>query len=182
VKQDIKIRKAVEEDLDDIEKLYEDICDYLDAHKNYPGWRKGIYPARRDAEDGLKKNALYAVWIGKKIAGAVMLKHEQEDGYQNGKWLAEDDDEHIYVVYTLAVHPDFLKCGIGTELLAFAEGVAREERCVSIRLDVVKGNIPAERLYQKCGYRFAGTVSLGYEAFGLPWYNLYEKLLMEVPE
>ena len=42
MKQDIKIRKAVEEDLDDIEKLYEDICDYLDALKNYQGWRKGI--------------------------------------------------------------------------------------------------------------------------------------------
>ncbi len=50
----------------------------------------------------------------------------------------------------------------------FAERVSREERCVSIRLDVVKDNIPAERLYQKCGYQLIGTVSLGYEAYGLP--------------
>ena len=59
----------------------------------------------------------------------------------------------------------------------FAERVSREERCVSIRLDVVKDNIPAERLYQKCGYQLAGTVSLGYEAYGLPWFHLYEKIL-----
>lgn len=40
---------------------------------------------------------------------------------------------------------------------------------------VVKGNLPAERLYQKCGYQLVGTVSLGYEEYGIPWYDLYEK-------
>ncbi len=174
---DLRIRKAVEADLDGVGKLYEDVCDYLDAHGNYPGWKKGIYPVRRDAERGMMANALYVARIGEKTVGTVTLTHEPEDGYGNGKWLTEDDYRRIYVVHTLAVHPDFLKCGIGTELLVFAERVAREEQCVSIRLDVVKDNIPAERLYQKCGYQWAGTVSLGYEAYGLPWYQLYEKLL-----
>lgn len=174
---DLRIRKAVEADLDGVGKLYEDVCDYLDAHGNYPGWKKGIYPVRRDAERGMMANALYVARIGERTVGTVILTHEPEDGYGNGKWLTEDDYRRIYVVHTLAVHPDFLKCGIGTELLVFAERVAREEQCVSIRLDVVKDNIPAERLYQKCGYQWAGTVSLSYEAYGLPWYQLYEKLL-----
>lgn len=178
VKSDMQIRKASEADLDCIEKLYEDICGYLETHKNYPGWKKGIYPIRCDAEKGLMENALYVARAGKRIVGTIMLKHEPEEGYKNGRWLTEDDYEHIYVVYTLAVHPDYLKCGIGTELLMFAEREAQKEQCVSIRLDVVKGNIPAERLYQKCGYQFAGTVSLGYEAYGLPWYNLYEKIIL----
>ena len=177
VKQDIQIRKAVEADLECIERLYEDACDYLETHRNYPGWKKGIYPARCDAEKGLMENALYVAQTGKRIVGTLMLKHEPEEGYKNGKWLTADDYEHIYVVYTLAVHPGYLKCGVGTELLQFAEQAAREEECVSLRLDVVKDNVPAERLYQKCGYQFVGTVSLGYEAYGLPWYNLYEKLL-----
>lgn len=174
---DLRIRKAVEADLDGVGKLYEDVCDYLDAHGNYPGWKKGIYPVRRDAERGMMANALYVARIGERTVGTVILTHEPEDGYGNGKWLTEDDYRRIYVVHTLAVHPDFLKCGIGTELLVFAERVAREEQCVSIRLDVVKDNIPAERLYQKCGYQLIGTVSLGNEAYGIPWYNLYEKLL-----
>lgn len=177
MKQEIQIRKAVDADLDCIGKLYEDVCDYLEAHRNYPGWRKGIYPVRSDAEEGLMENALYIALIGKKTAGAFMLKHRPEEGYQNGKWLTVEDYEHIYVLYTLAVHPDFQKHGIGTELLMYAERVAREEKCVSIRLDVVKDNLPAERLYRKCGYQLTGTVSLGYEAYGLPWYHLYEKVL-----
>ena len=177
MRQDIQIRKAVKADLDCIEKLYDDICDYLETHTNYPGWRKGIYPVRCDAEKGVMENALYIAQIGKKTAGSFILNHEPEKGYKRGKWLTENDYRHIYVVHTLAVHPDFLKCGIGTELLMYAEQVAREEQYVSIRLDVVKGNIPAEQLYQKCGYQLIGTVSLGYEAYGLPWYNLYEKIL-----
>ena len=62
-------------------------------------------------------NALYVAQIGKEIAGTIILKHEPEEGYRNGEWLTEDDYTHSYVIYTLAVHPDFLKCGIGTELV-----------------------------------------------------------------
>jgi GNAT superfamily N-acetyltransferase len=177
VKQDIHIRKAVKTDIDCIGKLYEDICDYLEKHKNYSGWKKDIYPVRSDAEKALMEDALYVARVKGKTAGTIILRHEPEEGYQNGSWLTEDDYRHIYVIYTLAVHPDFLKCGVGTELLAFAEQTARKEGCVSIRLDVVKGNIPAERLYQRCGYQLTGTVSLGYEEYGLPWFHLYEKIL-----
>lgn len=95
------------------------------------------------------RKALYVARGGEKTTGTFVLKHEPEEGYKNGKWLTENDYRYIYVIYTLAVHPDFLKCGVGTEILRFAEHTARKERCVSIRLDVVKGNIPAERLYQK---------------------------------
>lgn len=177
MEQEVQIRKATEADLDCIENLYEDICDYLEAHRNYPGWKKGIYPVRRDAEKGLAANGLYIACLGQKAAGTIILNHEPEEGYKNGKWLTEDNYRHIYVIHTLAVHPDFLKHGIGTELLMFAEKPAREEHCTSIRLDVVKENIPAKQLYQKCGYQLTGTVSLGYEAYGLPWFDLYEKLL-----
>ena len=177
MKQDIYIRKAVEADIDDIEKLYEDVCDYLKMHKNYPGWKKGIYPARFHAENGLIKQTLYVARMEEKTVGTMILNHDPEEGYKDGKWLTEDDYRHICVIHTLAVHPDALKCGVGTELLIFAEQTARKEGCVSIRLDVVKDNFPAEQLYQKCGYQLIGTVSLGYEAFGIPWYNLYEKLI-----
>ena len=91
--------------------------------------------------------------------------------------VAKNNYEKIYVIYTLAVHPDFWRLGIGKKLLDFAEEIARKEGCVSLRLDVVKGNIPAESLYKKCGYKYVGTTSLGYEEYGLPWYNLYEKVL-----
>ena len=72
MKQNIYIRKAVDADIDCIEMLYEDICDYLDAHINYPGWKKGIYPARCDAEKGLTENVLYVAQVGEIIAGTIL--------------------------------------------------------------------------------------------------------------
>lgn len=98
-------------------------------------------------------------------------------GYENVRWLTDDDYDRIYVVYTLVVHPDFLHRGIGTEMLRYIEALAAREHCSSIRLDVTQGNKPAARLYQKNGFQRVGTVSLGYEAYGLPWFDLYEKLL-----
>lgn len=106
------------------------------------------------------------------------MRHLPEEGYKQVEWLTENDYSKIYVVYTLAVHPNYLRCGVGEVLLDFAERKAKEEKCLSIRLDVVKGNIPAEKLYQKCGFQYIDTVSLGYEVYGLPWYDLYEKKLL----
>lgn len=173
----MEIRKADMTDIEEIGKLYDDVCDYLCAYENYPGWRKGIYPTKDDAKDGIKESSLYVAKKDNRIVGTFILRHKPEEGYKNVEWFAESNYEKIYVIYTLAVHPDFSRAGIGKQLLEFAEELARKEECISLRLDVVKDNIPAENLYKKCGYKYVGTTSLGYEEFGLPWYNLYEKVL-----
>lgn len=177
MQHELQIKKATTADLDGITALYQAVCDHLATHENHPGWKKDVYPARVDAQNALSANALYVAKSSECITGTVILNHEPETGYQNGNWLTENDYNHIYVVHTLAVHPDHLKCGIATKLLLFAEQLARQEGCVSIRLDVSKRNLPAQRLYQKCGYQQIGTVSLGLEAYGLPWFELYEKAL-----
>ena len=177
MEQNVLVRRATEADLDAVERLYGEVCDYLDAHQNYPDWRRGVYPTRRDAEEALHRYRLGVAQIGERIVGTFVLKHETVKGYENARWLTENDYARIYVLHTFAVHPDFLREGVGSRLLRGAEEMAREESCVSLRLDVVKGNVPAERLYQKSGYRFIGTVSLGYESTDTPWFNLYEKAL-----
>ena len=47
----------------------------------------------------------------------------------------------------------------------------------SIRLDVYEGNIPAIKLYEKCGFKYIDTVDLGLGNYGLNWFRLYEKML-----
>lgn len=171
----IIVRPAVKEEILIIAQIYEKICDYLAETKNYPGWKKGIYPTEEDALKGLKEHALYVALDGEQIIGSFILSHIPEDGYKQVQWLTEDDYSKIYVVYTLVVDPKYLRNGVGEALLDFATKKASEEQCNSIRLDVVKGNIPAENLYKKCGFKYIDTISLGYEAYGLPWYDLYEK-------
>ncbi|MBO7730226.1 MAG: GNAT family N-acetyltransferase [Lachnospiraceae bacterium] len=174
-KKRIDVRPAVDADIDSITRIYEDVCDYLSEHQNYPGWIKGIYPTAADALQGLKENGLYVALIEEQIVGSFIFRHAPENGYEKAQWRTENDYSKIYVLYTVVVDPDHLRQGVGEALIDFAEKKAKEDRCCSIRLDVVKGNIPAENLYKKCGYQYIDTVSLGYEKYGLPWFDLFEK-------
>ena len=53
------IRKGTIDDIDAVSALYEEVCDYLESHTNYPGWRKGVYPDRQDAERGIGEESLF---------------------------------------------------------------------------------------------------------------------------
>ena len=55
----MQIRKAKEEDIAAVAALYDAVCDTLEAGENYPGWAKGDYPTRRDAEMGEAAGELF---------------------------------------------------------------------------------------------------------------------------
>jgi ribosomal protein S18 acetylase RimI-like enzyme len=174
---DIRIDKGTQDDINEIAQLYDDINEYLEKGINYPGWRKGIYPVRESALHGLEQDCLFVVRLKDKITGSVILSHEPEHGYENAKWQYDGSYDRILVVHTLVVHPDYLKLGIGRQLLKFADEYGAIRDMKAIRLDVNATNIPAISLYESCGYEYIATVDLGYGCYGIPWFKLYEKLL-----
>ena len=42
------IEPGTSADIDELEKLYDELNDYLAATTNYPGWIKGVYPVREE--------------------------------------------------------------------------------------------------------------------------------------
>ena len=46
-------------DIDELEKLYDELNDHLSATTNYPGWIKGIYPVRENAVAGVNNQSLF---------------------------------------------------------------------------------------------------------------------------
>lgn len=174
---DIIFELGKESDIDELEQLYNDLNDHLAKGVNYPGWIKGIYPVRQNAIDGVKHGNLHVAKHNGRILGSVILSHEPEPAYYKAKWEFESDYSDVYVVYTFVVHPEFLKCGIGKALMDFSIEHSIKSKAKSIRLDVYEGNIPAIRLYEKCGFKYIDTVDLGLETYGLKWFRLYEKLL-----
>ncbi|MGC6176000.1 GNAT family N-acetyltransferase [Lacrimispora sp. 38-1] len=175
--KEFEIRKGTPEDIEQIAELYDAVNDYLESHINYPGWRKGIYPVKEDAKDGVDKGTLYVLWADGKAAGSVVVNQFQEKGYETAAWKQEAKPEEVAVIHTFLVHPDFLGRGFGKNLLEFAEEKAREQKRAVIRLDVNEKNTPAIKLYRKLGYCFAGKADLGYGEYGIPWFELYEKSL-----
>lgn len=174
---DFIVEQGTREDLDAVEALYNNVTDALEQGVNYPGWAKGIYPTREDAMDGLNNNSLFLVRRDGIAAGAITLNHTQNAAYSSVKWQYEGDDQDIFVIHTLAVHPSYTKSGIGRQLLAFAESYGRQKGIKSIRLDVYENNAPAIKLYESSGYRYVGMADLGLGSSGLNWFRLYEKCL-----
>lgn len=164
-------------DIDELERLYNDLNDYLAKGVNYPGWKKGIYPIRQNAIDGVKEDNLFVAKHEGQIIGSVILSHKPESAYYKAKWEFESDYSDVFVVYTFVVHPKFVKCGVGKAFMDFCIEHSIKSKVKSIRLDVYEGNIPAIRLYEKCGFKYIDTVDLGLENYGLKWFRLYEKIL-----
>lgn len=180
--QTVEIMKFVIEsgttaDIDELEKLYDDLNDYLSATTNYPGWIKGIYPIREDAVAGIQNNTLFVVRHDGKIAGSIILDHHPDEAYNNVRWKIEADYSRIFVIRTFVVHPSFLKMGIGRALMDYSFELAQQSGIKSIRLDVYEDNLPAISLYEKCGFEYIDTVDLGFGNYGLDWFKLYEKLV-----
>jgi ribosomal protein S18 acetylase RimI-like enzyme len=172
---DIIIELGKENDINELEQLYNDLNDHLEKEVNYPGWKKGVYPIRQNAIDGVKQGNLYVAKYNGQIVGSLILSHEAEPAYYKVKWGFESDYSDIFVVYTFVVHPNFLKCGVGKELINFSIEHSIKSQVKSIRLDVYEGNIPAIKLYEKCGFKYIDTVDLGLGNYGLNWFKLYEK-------
>lgn len=83
---DIVVRAAKQEDLDEVESLYNALNDYLAVHENYPRWKKGIYPLREHAEEGIRTKSLYVATYEGKIIGTVIYLSEQGAAYQDVDW------------------------------------------------------------------------------------------------
>ena len=164
-------------DIDELEQLYDSLNEHLASHTYYPGWIKGKYPARDTAEEGVEEGNLYVLRKEGRIAGTVILRHVPEPAYLDADWHEDLDYSEVLVVYTLAVHPDYLGKGLGQELMEFILDHGRGMGVKAIRLDVYYKNIPAIHLYRKCGFQYIDTVDLGLGEYGLDWFELYQILL-----
>lgn len=171
-----KIEKGTMNDVDELSNLYDELNDYLQSGTNYPGWIKGVYPTRETAINGMDNN-LFVLRIDEKIAGSIILSHNPEAAYKEITWGIDTDYKNIIVIHTFAIHPNYMNKGIGKILMDFAKSYSKNEKMKAIRLDVSINNLPAISLYEKCGYKYMGTVDLGLNIPDLVWFKLYEILL-----
>lgn len=58
----------------------------------------------------------------------------------------------IVNIHDIALLPEARGLGLCQRMLALVEEVARERGCCKITLEVLEGNIPAQKAYRKCGF------------------------------
>ncbi len=77
----------------------------------------------------------------------------------------------------LGVHGDFAGRGLAKEMMRFALELAKTAGMKAVRLDVLRGNVPAEKLYEGEGFTYVDTIKLFYEDTGRVDFKMYEYVI-----
>ena len=172
------IRPARDADLDPIARIYDEILDLEDARPvSYTNWQRGRYPTRDTARQALEEGTLWVLEEEGAVCGCVNLNGEQLPEYANIPWQYAAQDNEVGVIHTLVIHPAWSGKGKARELVAFCEEHCRQQGKRVIRLDTYVNNQPANSMYPRLGYRFAGTSHFLFQGFLPEDLNCYEELL-----
>lgn len=152
------IRKATVNDLDAVERLYEEVHTAEEENRQQIGWARGIYPVRATAEMALEREDLFVMEHAGKLYGTAIINNVQVDVYRQGNWNYHISDDQVCVLHTLVISPGSTGKGYGREFLRFYENYAFEHGCTELRLDTNVKNTAARAMYQKHGYTEVGIV------------------------
>lgn len=152
------IRKATQNDIDAVEKLYDAIHTAEENGKQTIGWIRGVYPVRATAENALQRGDLFVLEDDGEIYGTGIINKTQVESYKQGKWKYDVTDDQVCVLHTLVISPDSAGKGYGRAFLAYYEKYAEENGCLDLRIDTNARNAVARSMYQKHGYTEIGIV------------------------
>ena len=173
-KTKIDIRTAENHEFHKVQMFYHSMIDAMEHTPYTPGWQKGVYPSDQYLIGSIARRELYIGFLNAELVAAMIVNHESNESYANAHWPTEADKEEITVLHALGVRHDFGGRGIAKEMVNKVIAMAREGQQKVIRLDVLKGNLPAERLYTGMGFQYVDTLQMYYEDTGWTDYMLYE--------
>ena len=169
------IRKCMEEDISAAGDFYDRVVSWLDDHINYPKWVYKIYPSVMTVTERTAAGEQYLCMDAEEIIGAFVLNTDPQGDYQKGNWKKEIPEGSYLVLHSLAIAPETHGKGLASEVIRFCVKKAKEEGRGALRVDIVPGNLPARKLYEKNGFTWAGDADLGRGIEGIPVFSLYEK-------
>ena len=134
------------------------MCRVLKKEKYSPLWQIGAYPCISDVENHIKQ---YNMYIALKENTIVST-------------MAVADHGSYSSLHLFAVHHRHRGQHIGSNMMKKMFEVAEKRGNEKILLDVVKGNLPAEKLYQKIGFQYVGERTEPVERVGNVCFSIYE--------
>lgn len=149
---DIMFRKGTMDDLNTIDKLFQDAI--VEMNKNHIFQWDEKYPDKEVLKEDIRNKQLYVGKISNKTCSVFVLNQETEEQYVNGAWRFPDLP--FYAIHRLCVNPAFQNQGIGTKTIMYAEDILREQGIDVIRLDAFCLNPYALKMYASLDYNIVG--------------------------
>ena len=176
-KKALTIRKAVKEDYPNVREFYYELTDTLQDAQYSPGWERDIYPTQEWLIDSIEKQELYVGELNGRIVSCMVVNQEYNDGYKEIDWMIEAKDSELLVIHALGVAADVSGRGLAKQMVGYVIEMAKSQGIKTIRLDVLEGNLPAEKSYTKVGFEYTGTVPMFYEDTGWTNYKAFEYVI-----
>ncbi len=170
----MEIRKAAPEEFPAARAFYHTVIDGIKDSRTSVKWKKDVYPDPGLIETSIRSGEFFVGTENGELIAAMILNHACAPEYQKISWQPEAKEEEVILLHALAVHPLHTGKGHAKEMVRFAMDYGRRARQKAIRLDVLKGNAAAEKLYAGMGFRLAGSVQMFYEDTGWSDFLLYE--------
>ena len=168
------IRTCKEGDIAAVGAFYDQVVLNLCENINYPKWSYKQYPSEDSARTMTQAGVQFMCVDGDEVIGAFVLNDDPQGKYENAIWsrtLARGD---YMVCHTLAIAPLQKGKGVGRQMVEYCVDYAKNHGYKAIRLDVVPDNIPARKLYEKCGFQYAGDADLERNIEEIPLFSMYE--------
>ena len=144
------IRKATEQEIDDIIHIYNTARSFMRKNGNATQWSNG-YPQRSLLEYDIEQKRLFVLEDGAGIYGVFMLLAGPDPTYaviKNGRWM----DESPYIVIH-RVASSGRRGGVMHEILDFAFSL-----CPHIRIDTHANNAPMQKVLIREGFSRTGII------------------------
>lgn len=171
----IKIRKAVISEAGEILSFYENIIFSLKNSEFNPKWNES-YPDIEFINYSILKGEMY-VYSQNGLKACLVINNELGKEYNNVKWHVNANPDEIIAIHTFAVKS--MKKGIGKGILDYIMKEAIKNNKKTIRVDVIDGNIGAQRAFEKWGFEYVDSVEMFHEAVGWETFHLFERILNE---
>ena len=150
----ISIRPATSRDVDDVLALVRGCVDRMRRH-GIEQW-DDLYPDRETIGEDLSAGEAFVAIGETGLVGYVALGASQDPEYADVPWAFTADP--TVVVHRLMVDPGYQGRGFAKMLMGFAESHALTSGYRTVRLDAFVGNPAALHLYDRLGYRDAGSI------------------------
>lgn len=170
----LNIRCADSGDYPEVRDFYYSLIEAMENAEYKPGWEKDVYPTQDFLIKSIDSGELFLAELDGNLASCMVVNHEYNDGYKGVNWSVQAQDSELLVIHALGVHPEYTGKGIAKKMVRTVIEAARENGIKTIRLDVLEGNLPAEKAYTGLGFVYRDTLKMFYEDTGWTNYRLFE--------
>lgn len=151
-------------DLPKVVSLYKAICDHQEQDQYGADWTWSEYPSEKSLKQLIQTATVVLGWQdGQVVAAGVVTTG---DDYPQVDWPTKVANQQIGVLHLLGVHPDYRCTGDSKQILQATMNQAKKLGLKVVHLDVLGGNLPAAKLYQKFGFKTVQTLTLHYDDIG----------------